>query len=255
MSVIALCSAHGAPGVTTAALAMTHVWPSTVADRRVLLVDADPAGSTLVPGRFLGAIPDGAGVAGLVTGRSNVAPEDVIAHSVALDDDASRMLLPGVIEPSSARPLMSSWNGILDACRDLSDRGIDVIVDVGRVGHRYEPSVWLTESDLVGVVMRRDLASVTSGATAMRALRAGRATPVLTLGIVVDTGPYVLAEISTALPGTAVAPVAHDPRSAEALGTGQAISSRMERSPLLRSSRSVVDLASQMVPQRTEVTR
>jgi cellulose biosynthesis protein BcsQ len=49
MSVIALCSASGAPGVTTTAVGLALLWP-----RPVLLVEADPAGGSVLAGWFRG---------------------------------------------------------------------------------------------------------------------------------------------------------------------------------------------------------
>ncbi len=46
MTVVALASVKGSPGVTTAALAMAARWP---AGRKVLLVEADPFGGDLAP--------------------------------------------------------------------------------------------------------------------------------------------------------------------------------------------------------------
>lgn len=43
MAVLALTSAKGAPGVSTAALAMTLLWP-----RAALLAECDPAGGSSV---------------------------------------------------------------------------------------------------------------------------------------------------------------------------------------------------------------
>ena len=57
MAVIVMTSAAGAPGTTTAALTMALQWP-----RRCLLVEADPAGSSLVPG-WLGGASMGKGAA------------------------------------------------------------------------------------------------------------------------------------------------------------------------------------------------
>lgn len=46
MSLVAVGSAKGSPGVTTVALALAVVWPP---ERRLLLAESDPAGSGLTP--------------------------------------------------------------------------------------------------------------------------------------------------------------------------------------------------------------
>src|SRR5882757_7767914 len=99
MALIALAADKGSPGVTTAAVALSAVWP-----RRVLLAETDPAGGGLVPDQLwdhvqplsgglevlvgLGVAEQAAGLAGLwpTLGRafaqladSPHAPADVIA--------------------------------------------------------------------------------------------------------------------------------------------------------------------------------
>ncbi len=62
MSMIALTSAKGAPGVTTTALALTLVWP-----RPVLLAECDPAGdSSLLAGYLQGSVEHTRGLLGLL---------------------------------------------------------------------------------------------------------------------------------------------------------------------------------------------
>ena len=62
MAVFTLCSASGAPGVTTSAFALARVWHLATAGRSALLVDAAPVGSALIPA-FAGAgIPSGGGI-------------------------------------------------------------------------------------------------------------------------------------------------------------------------------------------------
>ena len=69
MTVIALTSAKGSPGVTTIALALAWAWPQVAPDRRVLVVDADMAGGDLAPGYLRGAVSSADGVLGLAAAR------------------------------------------------------------------------------------------------------------------------------------------------------------------------------------------
>ena len=71
MSVFAVCSAHGAPGVTTTALAMVWSWPLVQPERRILLVDADPAGSALFTGLLQTGVADTAGLVALAARRAH----------------------------------------------------------------------------------------------------------------------------------------------------------------------------------------
>lgn len=248
MTVFVLTSAHGAPGVTTTALALTWVWPSVRPGRRVLLVDADPAGSGLLTGWLGGEPPASAGVSALAAARGPLSPADVVDCAVALDQDASRMLLPGVVDPSQARPLARTWAALTDAAVELSARGVDVVVDAGRLGHRHEPAAWWPAADVLAVVARGDLASVIPAAAALRSLaaeRAGRSAP---MAIVVDPGVYRRPELATALNVEIVQIVSRDVPSARAALDGTTRGPRFDRSALARSARSIVEELAVLAP-------
>lgn len=248
MTVLVLTSAHGAPGVTTTALALTWVWPSVRPTRRVLLVDADPAGSGLLSGWLRGELPETAGVSVLAATRGPLSAAGVVDCSVALDGDASRMVLPGVVEPSQARPLAGVWTALADAAVELSSLGVDVVVDAGRVGHRHEPAAWWPATDVLAVVARGDVGSVVPTAAAIRALsttRAGRSAPI---GLVVDPGSYRPAELATALGADVVQVVSRDASSARAVLSAATGGSRFDRSVLARSARSIVEQLTVLAP-------
>jgi hypothetical protein len=249
VSVVALASAHGAPGVTTTALALVSVWPLVRPGRRVLLIDADPAGSGLLTGLLSVGIPETAGISVLAAVRPPLTDEQVIGCSVALDDDSDRMVLPGIVDPLAARPLAAIWTGLLDVARDLSMRGVDVLVDTGRLGHRQEPTPWLTDADVLLLVGRSDLASVLPTAAAARGLaphRAGRAT---SIGVVVDPGPYASGELGTALGVGEVLTVPRDEWAARVCLRGARHGVRFDRSPLMRSARALVERLVELVPE------
>ena len=80
MALIAIASDKGAPGVTTAALALAAVWP-----RPVLLAECDPAGGDLVyrfPALGGGHLDPRRGVLSLaVVARRGMAPCFIRGHS------------------------------------------------------------------------------------------------------------------------------------------------------------------------------
>ena len=102
-----MCSATGAPGVTTAALATGWVWPR-VHDRSVIVVDADPAGGGTVAGLLRAESPHGRGVLGLAARSVPVEARDI--RRECLDAGRRRPVLaasgyrrPDPGAPSSAR--------------------------------------------------------------------------------------------------------------------------------------------------------
>jgi hypothetical protein len=239
MSLVVLCSASGAPGVTTAGLALMWVWPQAVPGRRCLLVDADPAGSGLLSGFLEAGIPAGGGVLGLAAERG-LSPDAVVRHAVSLDPGETRLVLTGVVEPVQARPLASTWTGLVELARDVGAAGLDVLVDAGRIGHRWEPTPLIEAADVVVVVSRSTLAGVTAARSALRSLRDTRGPGTHTTVLVVGRPePYSAAEVATALDIEPLPALPLDPQAARTLARGGNSEWRLTRSQLLRAATDV----------------
>jgi hypothetical protein len=238
VSLIVLCSATGAPGVTTTVLALGWVWPLVLAGRRVLVVDADVAGSGILPGYLQAGVPAGGGVLGLAAERAPITPGAMLEHCVALDPSEDRLVLTGITDPAQARALWPVWSGLVDVARDLGVAGVDVLVDLGRLGHRHEPTVLLEQADVVGLVLGSTLASVSGAVSGLRALREARGPGPSTGAVVVgQPDPYTPGEIARELHLEHLPVVAHDTWAAGVLSTGGGLGWRFERSALLRSAR------------------
>lgn len=238
MSLIVLCSATGAPGVTTTTLALGWVWPLVFPDRRVLVVDADVAGSGILPGYLQAGVPAGGGVLGLAAERAPITPGAVLEHCLALDPSEDRLVLTGITDPAQARALWPVWSGLVDVARDLGVAGVDVLVDLGRLGHRHEPTVLVEQADVVAVVLGSTLASVSGTVSGLRALRDTRGPGPSTGAVVVGrSDPYTPGEIARELGLEHLPVVARDTWAAGVLSTGGGLGWRFERSALLRSAR------------------
>ena len=241
MTSLALCSASGAPGVTTIALALTWVWPQVTGGRRVVLVDADPSGSGLLGGALRAQVAPDAGVLALAADAGPWSVDRLLAHAVALDSEGTRWVLPGISDPIQARALPSVWSAFGDLAVDLHLAGIDTVIDAGRLGHRDEPSELLADADVVAIVLDPTVTSCVAVAAALRPLTTARLPRSAPIPVVVGEGrPYSAREVERAL-GVDVALVAFDPRSAAALGTGESLSGRLDRSALVRSVRSLAE--------------
>lgn len=125
---VTLCSGKGAPGVTSAALALAVEWP-----RPVLLVEADPSGGDLgwrcrgIDGKELTARPSLLDLAGDVRGTFDA--DAVLAKSAQLLA-CGVSLIQGVISPAQATGIGALWSQIAHAARTAQ---VDVIADVGRL--------------------------------------------------------------------------------------------------------------------------
>lgn len=236
MALFTLCSASGAPGVTTTALALTRAWASAVSRQAALLIDADPVGSALIPGFVEAGIPTGGGILGVAAERANTA-DDVLRHSVALDESATSLILTGVSEPGQARPLAAVWTTLVEVAHELDRSGLDVIVDSGRLGHRWEPQALIDAADAVVLAIRGTLPEVAAARAALAQLQSRRPTGTPTRVLVVGRpSPYSAGDVARALDVEALPELPEDAWAARALSLLSPATTRLRRSALLRAA-------------------
>lgn len=247
MTVIALTSAKGSPGVTTTALALAWAWPQVAPDRRVLVVDADMAGGDLASGYLRGAVSSTDGVLGLAAARPTDLGAGLWDHVIAVNESATSLLLTGISDPAQARSLAGVWPALAEVFADPDGElaGVDVLVDLGRVGTAHEVAALRARADLVLLVLRSSLrASAAARATGRRLVeeRTGLPGGTDSLGCVVigEGQPYGAGEIAAAVGLPVRARMAWDPPSAAVLSDGDAASWRFVRSALMRSATACV---------------
>lgn len=236
MTLIVLCSAKGSPGVTTTALALGLAWPIGVG-RRVLVVDADPAGADMASGYLQGAT--GPGLFGVAANQwANV--EGVVAeNAVALDGSGTRLVLPG--SPGSRRGLVPVWSRLADlADTRRGDGGWDVIVDAGRAD-AMDAGVLVERADLVVLVAGSSLRSVAAARPVGAHLAETRTarhqqSDAVALLVVGERRPYPAAEVAAAVGVRALPSIAWDPRAAAVLSDGARTAGRFTRSALMRAA-------------------
>ena len=153
MSLFALASLKGAPGVTTLACLVAATWPL---DRRVVVAECDPFGGDLAA-RF--ELSTAKGCLSLATAARRD-PEAVVA-------DPHMQRLPGGLEvlvggSSSEMALAQSVTraninqAVIAAARD-----VDVVADLGRLAAPYEDCRQLLQAaEAIGVLIGPDQASV-----------------------------------------------------------------------------------------------
>ncbi len=155
MRTIALFSIKGSPGVTTLACGIGAVWPT---DRRVVIMEADPAGGDLCT-RFL--LPDSPGLMTLaLSARGN--------NSGILDIDQHVQVLPGGLEvligpPNSDAALSLDREVVaLSQLIAISTNDIDLIIDCGRVSPALQSQMAILErADIAIMVSPLDARVVT----------------------------------------------------------------------------------------------
>src|SRR3984893_8051660 len=170
MALIAVAADKGAPGVTTASVALAAVWP-----RPVLLAECDPAGGDTVyrlPGAGGTRLDPRRGLLSLaVAARHGLQPDQVWEHTQKLHGGLD--VLAGVTTAEQGAGLDALWDvvgGLLSRIRQA-----DVIADCGRIGRdgpfyallaeaEAEAVVLITRASLAEVVRLRDRAvALTNG--------------------------------------------------------------------------------------------
>lgn len=133
MALIALAADKGSPGVTTAAVALSAVWP-----RRVLLAETDPAGGDLVyrsAAAHGGPLNPNTGMLSIAaTARRGLVPDQLWDHVQPLSGGLEVLVGLGIAEQAAG--LAGLWPTLGRAFAQLADSPnapADVIADCGRI--------------------------------------------------------------------------------------------------------------------------
>jgi len=224
VTLIALASIKGSPGVTTAALAMAASWP---AGRRVLLVEADPFGGDLAP-RY-GTAATGGLASLFAAARRSLRPEDVWDHVDHLPGGLP--VLFGLTGMHQAVANEKAWPVVVDA---LGDQDGDVVVDVGRLLPNLGGGVRevLARADALVVLCESTLEAIVHLREALPALVAELRSRRL---VVVPTGSvrFSPADIERTLQVEVFPSVPDDPEAAAALANRRAVK-KLEKTRLLK---------------------
>ena len=238
MTLLVLCSATGAPGVTTSALTLGWVWPAATDGRHAVVIDADPSSSGVLPGLAQAGVPVGGGVLHLAANDAPMDLASLLGQCVAFaPDGASGWVLPGISDPIQAPATDAVWRALVTALPELHEAGVDLLVDGGRLGHEHQARALLEAADVVALVLRPDLASVAGAYPVLTRLVADRGPGRATTGLLVGQGrPYTANEVARELGLGAVAVIERDPNAAAAVLAGIR-SGRSDRSRLMASAR------------------
>jgi hypothetical protein len=239
VALIALAADKGAPGVTTAAIALGAVWP-----RPVLVAECDQGGGDLVyrlPAEGGGMLNPARGLLSLAaTARRGLRPDQIGEHTQRLVGGMD--VLAGLTNAEQAQGLTWLW-GPLGRCF-ASLHPIDVLADCGRLGAGSPLSDLLREADMIVLFTRPSLEQVAHLRERVSALASveSRTRPPIGIVVIADPRDYrgAIAEVDrivaqAQLPATVLGGFAYDPKGAEML-RGQ-WGGRLDRSLLVRSAR------------------
>jgi len=242
MAVIALLSAKGAPGCTTTALGLALRWP-----RSSLLVEADLAGSSIMAGYLRGELHPTMGLVEVATAalRGKLDVDMLLEQSLRLErstaGSATTMVLPGIANIVQATSVRSLWGELGSVLNTLSSGGIDVIVDVGRVGIGAEDrSPLLAQADLLVTLAGSSLPQVHATqqmSVQLQKQYTGADSQLSPLGLVVvgPDRPYSESEIATACGLRLLGTLPWDSESAGVYSDGAPAGRKAHTRPLNRS--------------------
>lgn len=236
MSVVAVASVRSC-GCSTLALGLAATWPR--GDRRMVLVEADPAGGTLAAAAGWAAEPGLVSLA--AAARHGGEPELVFEHCQSLPGGNA-----AVAGPASAEQARSALAMLEPLLGRLGDLDAEAMVDCGRLDPGSPAPRVAERADRVLVAVRPRLADLHATATWLAAHppREGR----LSL-VAVGDGPYPDAEIAEALGVEVAGRLPWDPAAAGALASVPASARVLRAAPLVRSLRTLAErLAADLEP-------
>ncbi|SDY76676.1 MinD-like ATPase involved in chromosome partitioning or flagellar assembly [Modestobacter sp. DSM 44400] len=250
MTVIALTSARGAPGVTTTALALTMTWP-----RPVLLLEADVSGSSSILAGYLGGTRShDRGLIDLALAhRSGTLFTGLQQSSVDLPG-SKKWLLPGLVSPAQAGNLRPVWDPLATVLSGLEREGMDVIIDAGRLGAEHAPMPLLRQAEVTLLVTRTTLPAIAATRARAKLLaedlaQQGTGSDGFGLLLIGDGQPYSAREIVTAVGVPVIASIGWDPVHAEVYSVGTP-ARRLETSVLTRSVTAAASSIQQLATSR-----
>lgn len=240
MAVITLFSATGSPGVTVSSLGLALAW-----QRHVMLVDADPSGSSSVLAGYLqGQTVHDRGLLDLaVANRVGNLGSAIATVSMPLPG-SSVEFVPGIRAPQQAASMTNLWEPLSGVLRGMEQRGVDVVVDAGRIGLAHAPLPIVRSSDMSLLVLRSDLPAIAGARAWAQSLReqmtsvgAGHQLGVLLVG---PGRPYTSREIRSVLGLPVIAELPFDPEAASVYYAGTRPKKSFAAGPLNRSFRATV---------------
>lgn len=244
MSLLALGSAKGSPGVSTAALALAAVWPPA---KSVIVAEVDPAGSALAP-RF--ALPYDRGVSSLApASRRRFLAAEISEHAQVLPIGMGRpevLVLVGVRGAEQSRVLHRFWEAFATAAAGMDEP--DVIADCGRLAPESPAMGVATRAHMTLLLTRPDVEGVVQAQLRATALQEVGVEPERLAVVVIGKEPYSQAEVAEALDVPVLGTLASDAKMAKVLsGQRAGRRMRMSRSPLMRSAGRLCDRLDEVV--------
>lgn len=234
MTVCALLSPGGSPGVTTAALGLALTWPGPV-----LVAETDPAGGDVLAGFFAGHLSANRGLLNVAYEARTVeaAAAAVAGQLVDLDEAGTRRVLPGLPDPRHAAALAVTWPLLAAA---LASQSVVVLADSGRFDGGPGQEHILRVAEQIVVVLRPTLRQAAAARSRIEMLTHQRGSVTGHVGLLITgPGPVAPKELSRALGVPLLGILPDDRKTALILSDGIGTRRGIDSSQLLRASGAV----------------
>lgn len=216
MALFTLVSASGSPGVTTTAVGLALTWP-----RPVVLVEADPTGSSGILAGFFRGVKDHVGLVDLVMAHRSGLLAEALPRMVMEVPGTEVSILVGSKSHEQAGGLARLWEPLVGVLRDIAADGQDVIVDAGRMGLAGWPAPLVSHADVTVLAARSSLPALVAARSWASSLAAdvlpGHAAGVALVGA---GRPYQPREVLRTLGLPVLGAVTWDPRRAAVYSEG-----------------------------------
>ena len=165
MTIVALFSAKGAPGVTTIALGLAAGWGD-----QVVLVEADPYGGDVAARCEVSDRRDLGPVAIRARYGLDLGTLDAHVCTATAATGESFLAILGVREPEQGMQTGQFWSEFVRVATGAGER--TWIVDLGRYGPGHPATDVMRHADVIVLVTRPDIASVFHSSRRVQAVRA-----------------------------------------------------------------------------------
>ena len=204
----------------------------------VIVAECDPSGGDILAGLLSGHVPAGHGLMeyAIEAGRSGgAATASLRAQLISLDDDRTRLVLPGLTDPRQAAGLASAWPAVAAA---LAAQPADVIADCGRLdAGPGQPLAVLSAARTVAIVLRPTLRQVWSARPRVEMLRELLGDTARLRLLLTGPGTRSAREVAHALSVPVAAVLPADSRTASLLSDGLGGQRQLGSGPLMRAAR------------------
>jgi hypothetical protein len=231
MSLYALVSGGGSPGVTTTALALALAWPS-----QVIVAECDPSGGDILAGLFAGHLPGTNGLLPLAmeAGRGHDAAAAALWRElIDLDDEHSRKLLAGISDPRQAAGIAPYWPALAET---LAAVPADVIADCGRLDANPAVAPVLTAASLAVLVLRPSLRQVSKARQRIELLADILGSTQRLVILLTGEGTHSAKEIAKVLGIPVAGSLPQDHKTASVLSDGTGSRRGLATRPLVRAA-------------------